>query len=133
MIAVDTNILIRFLTKDDPEQFAAVLQLFRNNEIWINHTVLLETAWVLQGIFDLSRDALHALLCDLINLENAEVENYDVATAALAAYREGMDLADALHLYAANSNDLPFYTFDKALVKHARKQQAEACLLNLKR
>jgi len=129
LIAVDTNIIIRFLTQDDPKQFEAVLQLFRKNEIWISHTVLLETAWVLQGLFDLSREDLHALLCDLINLENAEVENYDVAAAGLAAYHEGMDLADALHLATANSNDLPFYTFDKALVKHAKKQHADAHLL----
>ena len=129
MIAVDTNIIIRFLTRDDPKQFGAVLQLFRKNEIWISHTVLLETAGVLQGIFDLSRDDLHALLCDLIDLENVEMENYENAASALAAYSDGMDLADALHLTTANSCDLPFYTFDKALVKHAKQQQANAQLL----
>ena len=129
MIAVDTNIIVRFLTKDDPGQFAATLKLFRKNEIWISHTVLLETAWVLQGIFDLTRDELHSILCDLINLENVEMENYDGATAGLQAFREGMDLADALHLTTANSHDLPFYTFDKALAKHAKQQQANAQLL----
>lgn len=129
MIAIDTNIIVRFLTKDDLGQYQAVLALFRKNEIWISHTVLLETAWVLQGIFDLSRDDLHSLLSDLINLEHVEMENYDVATASLEAFREGMDLADALHLTTANSHDRPFYTFDKALVKHSKQQQADAVLL----
>lgn len=129
MIAVDTNIIVRFLAKDDLGQYEAVLALFRKNEIWISHTVLLETAWVLQGIFDLTRDELHSLLSDLIDLENIEMENYDVATASLEAFREGMDLADALHLATANSHDLPFYTFDKALVKNAKQQKADAQLL----
>ena len=129
MIAVDTNIIIRFLTRDDPKQFEAALKLFRKNEIWISHTVLLETAWVLQGIFDPTRDDLHSLLGDLINLENVEMENYDIATAGLQAFSEGIDLADALHLATANSHDLPFYTFDKALVKSAKQQKANAQLL----
>jgi len=129
VIAVDTNIIVRFLTADDPKQYAAVLKLFRRNKIWISHTVLLETAWVLQGIFDLSRDQLHPLLSDLINLENVELENYDVAAVTLEAFHKGMDLADALHLTTANANNLPFYTFDKALVKHSKKAQADAFLL----
>ena len=130
MIAVDTNIIVRFLTADEPKQYAAVLKLFRNNEIWISHSVLLETAWVLQGIFDLSRDQLHPLLSDLINLENVEMENYEIAAASLEAFHTGMDLADALHLTTANANNLPFYTFDKALVKHSKKTQSDANLLN---
>ena len=129
MIAVDTNIIVRFLTRDDLGQYAAVLKLFHKNETWISHTVLLKTAGVLQGIFDLTRDELHPILCDLINLENVEMENYDGATAGLQAFREGMDLTDARHLTTANSHDLPFYTFDKALVKHAKQQQADAQLL----
>jgi predicted nucleic-acid-binding protein len=129
VIAVDTNIIVRFLTADEPKQYAAVLKLFRRNKIWISHSVLLETAWVLQGIFDLKRDELHPLLTDLINLENVEMENYDVAAASLEAFHKGMDLADALHLTTANSSGLPFYTFDKALVKHSRKAQADAFLL----
>ena len=50
MIAVDTNVLVRLLTGDEPEQAAAARRLFASEAIWIGKTVLLETGWVLRGL-----------------------------------------------------------------------------------
>ena len=49
MIAVDTNILVRLLTEDDPKQTTAARSVFAAGPIWIAKTVLLETGWVLRS------------------------------------------------------------------------------------
>jgi len=51
MVAVDTNVLVRLLTGDEPEQAAATRRLFASEPIWIAKTVLLETGWVLRGLY----------------------------------------------------------------------------------
>ena len=46
MIAIDTNIVVRFITKDDELQYQQSLALFKNKNIFIADTVILETEWV---------------------------------------------------------------------------------------
>ncbi len=58
MIAVDTNVLVRLLTGDDPEQEAASRALFARQSIWIAKTVLLETAWVLRSLHGFKEGAM---------------------------------------------------------------------------
>ena len=51
MIAVDTNILVRYLTNDDAEQAQLAIDLLNGSEhIWLPKTVLLETEWVLRSV-----------------------------------------------------------------------------------
>jgi hypothetical protein len=52
VIAVDTNILVRFLTNDDKKQAELARKAMRDNEIWLSKTVLLETEWVLRYSYD---------------------------------------------------------------------------------
>ena len=53
MIAIDTNLLVRLLTNDEPQQAARAIQLFKSGaEIFIGKTVLLETAWVLRSVYE---------------------------------------------------------------------------------
>jgi predicted nucleic-acid-binding protein len=49
--AVDTNVLVRLLTWDDPQQGTAAKSLFAAGPIWIAKTVLLETGWVLRSLY----------------------------------------------------------------------------------
>jgi len=51
MIAVDTNVLVRFLVRDDAKQAARAAALIQANEIWVCKTVLLETEWVLRSLY----------------------------------------------------------------------------------
>ena len=64
MIAIDTNVVVRFLTNDDPAQANRAEKVVRTENIFLPKTVLLETAWVLQGAYGLVRadvaPALHA-------------------------------------------------------------------------
>ena len=55
MLAVDTNVLVRFLARDDTGQTARADHLLRVNRIWIPKTVLLETEWVLRNSYAFDR------------------------------------------------------------------------------
>ena len=50
MASIDTNVLVRFLTSDDPGQYAKARTLFEREAIFISDTVILETEWVLRTV-----------------------------------------------------------------------------------
>ena len=58
MIAVDTNILIRLLTKDDPEQARRATIIMESDDIFIPKTVMLETEWVLRYAYRIAKSAI---------------------------------------------------------------------------
>jgi len=64
MVAVDTNILVRFLVRDDVKQAARAASLIRDDKIWISKTVLLETEWVLGSLYGFSTDTLRGTAQD---------------------------------------------------------------------
>ncbi len=67
--AVDTNVLVRFLTGDDPKQTAAPKALFEGGPIWIAKTVLLETRCVLSSLYGFEDQAIADALIKLLGLE----------------------------------------------------------------
>jgi predicted nucleic-acid-binding protein len=117
MIAVDTNVVVRFLTADDPAQARKIWALFRDNEVWLSRTVILETEWVLRGAFDLNREAVNKALISLISMEGVEVEDHPMIEEALRLHELDWDFADALHVLACPSETKTFFSFDKRLVK----------------
>ena len=121
MIALDTNILARYLLDDEPAQARAARRLLANAkaEYWIPVTVVLELAWVLRK-GDAPRSVVMERLRDLLSLRNVRVQNADPVFQALRWAAQGMDLADALHLVLSGKAER-FATFDEALVKQARK------------
>lgn len=119
MLAVDTNVVVRLLVNDDERQGAKARDLFDSNDVWIGAAVLLEVAWVLESVYGLEAVEVAGSLDRLLGLPNVRVENPGAVAAALAAARQGVDLADALHLYRA-PDDIEFATFDRALAKSAR-------------
>src|SRR5664280_732394 len=98
MIAVDTNVLVRLLTGDDPKQEAAVRSLFAAGPIWIAKTVLLETGWVLRSLYGFEESAIRDAFTKLLGLENVHAEDEPSVAAALALTAKGIELADAMHL-----------------------------------
>ena len=121
MIALDTNILARYLLDDEPAQARAARRLLANvgAEYWIPVTVVLELAWVLRKS-DAPRAVIMGRLRDLLSLRNVRAQNADLVNQALRWAGQGMDLADALHLVLSGKAER-FATFDEALVKQARK------------
>ena len=128
-IAVDTNVLVRFLSGDDVKQYQRALALFSSNVVWISNTVLIETEWVLRNPLAQKKEAcIHAFEI-LIDLENVEFEDWSTFDRAIQAYKCGMDFADAINLFSANRNALEFYSFDKGLVRQADSLHAKAQLV----
>ena len=121
MIALDTNILARYLLDDEPAQARAARRLLADAkaEYWIPVTVVLELAWVLRK-GDAPRSVVMERLRDLLSLRNVRAQNADLVFQALRWAAQGMDLADALHLVLSSKAER-FATFDEALVRQARK------------
>jgi predicted nucleic-acid-binding protein len=123
MLAVDTNVIARLLVNDDARQGAAARRLFESDEIWIGVTVLLETAWVLESVYDLSADQTVKALQRLLGLPNVRAEDSGAVAAALDAAGRGLELADALHLVRTPQSAV-FVTFDRALAKGGKRIRA---------
>ena len=116
MISIDTNIIIRFLTQDDPLQFNKSRALFENHEVFITDTVILETEWVLRFAYNFDAESVAKGLRMLFGLPNVQTANPPLVAQALDWHLGGMDFADAFHLSSVQQFD-EFYTFDKKFIK----------------
>ena len=119
MIALDTNILVRVLTRDDPAQADLAADLMKSGDLFICKTVLLELEWVLRFAYSFDRPAIHGAIVRLLGLPELQVEDGDTVADALRGYEAGMDFADALHLFSCVPTVTEFATFDQALAKKA--------------
>ena len=120
MTAVDTDVLVRLLTRDDPKQTAAALSLFAAGPIWIAKTVLLETEWVLRSLYGFEEAAIGDAFTRLLGLENVQAEDEDSVAAALALTARGIEFADAIHL-SSRPPGAAFASFDKSFVRRAQQ------------
>lgn len=118
MRAIDTNVIVRFLTADDAAQAAAARRIIEEGDVFISSTVILETEWVLRSGYGFSAKAIEAALCGLAGLPGVTVEDPPVLAAALDGMAQGMDFADALHLAKAEGCSA-FLTFDRKLAAAA--------------
>jgi predicted nucleic-acid-binding protein len=117
--AIDTNVLIRFLTADDASQAAAAKRVIAAGGIFIATTVLLETEWVLRAGYGFSALEVAAALRGVAGLPGVQVENPFCLAQALDGLEKGLDFADALHLSSA-SHCSAFLSFDTKLAKRAK-------------
>jgi predicted nucleic-acid-binding protein len=120
MIAVDTNVLVRFLVRDNPTQAARAAALIQANEIWVSKTVLLETEWVLRSLYGFSPESLAGALRALAGLSTVFLEDGLAVAKAMEWFDEGLDFADALHLASAGDAK-QFATFDRKLAKQVSR------------
>jgi len=118
MIGVDTNIVVRFLTGDDPSQAAKARAIFRKETVLIPETVILETEWALRHAYGFEPAAIHLAFSKLCGLPNVVLHNPHRMMTALQWYAGGMDFADALHLTASQECRI-FYSFDGKLARKA--------------
>jgi predicted nucleic-acid-binding protein len=118
MLAIDTNIIVRFLTNDEHAQAARAKTLFAENEVFVATTVLLETEWVLRGAYSQTKAEVIAALRAFAGLATVKLEDPARVEMALTLAAGGMDFADALHLSSAEGCEA-FVTFDRRFVKSA--------------
>lgn len=122
MLAVDTNVVVRFLVDDEPAQHRRAVALFRAHGIWISKTVLLETEWVLRSAFGFAAQDIARAFTGLVRLPDVRCEDLSIVIAAIEALSAGLDFADALHLQSSLDADEGFASFDLRFVKRARRQ-----------
>ena len=120
MIAVDTNLLVRLLTSDDPDQARRAANVMESDDVFIPKTVMLETEWVLRHAYGIKKINIIKGFQRLLGLRNVSVEDPDNVIQSILWYEDGLDFADALHL-ASSKRAEKFATFDSALSKKARQ------------
>ena len=119
MRAVDTNILVRFLTADDEQQARISREIIIAGDIFIPTTVVLETEWVLRAGYGFTSPGISSGLRGLGGLPGVTFEEPGKTAQALDWLAAGMDFADALHLATA-ADCAAFLTFDRRLAKRAK-------------
>ena len=126
MIALDTNVLVRLLVKDDEAQTRKVVALFKRlnqaaEVAYVCDVVVCELVWVLQACYKLDRRRIAAALKQLLAARQLSFDSPDRLARALSAFEQGRGaLADYViceHARAAECDSV--VTFDKALHKES--------------
>lgn len=118
MRAIDTNVLVRYLTGDEPEQAARARSAVEAGDVFVSATVLLESEWVLRSVYGFAGGEVASALRAFSGLPGVSVENPALLSEALDLAEAGMDFADALHLGAAAGCET-LLTFDRRFIEMA--------------
>lgn len=120
MRAIDTNVIVRLLVRDDEDQAKRAFAVIEAGEVFVPTTVILETEWVIRRLYGFGPGQAEAALRDFSGLPGVTLENPAIVDQALDGMQGGTDFADALHLAAAVAETCTaFLTFDRRLVKAA--------------
>lgn len=126
MIGLDTNVLVRFLTEDEPLQFAQARQWIRKasedgKKLYVSSVVLCELAWTLSRSYSVSKQGILEIIEELLSTGGVEIEDFAVTWDALQDYAcSSAGFADCLirrKALAAGCKELK--TFDRKLLEAA--------------
>lgn len=121
MIGLDTNILVRLITRDDERQAARARRLLSSDSLeraFVNRVTVLELVWVLESAYDYASALIADAIDVLLDLSTVTVEDASVVRRAVRLYRSGADFADAL-VAESNLDHLchATHTFDRGAAK----------------
>lgn len=119
MRAVDTNVVVCLVTRDDPRPTARA-EAFVAKGAWVSHIVLVEVIWVLDSVFELAHKQLVTAVDMLLNHRDLVLQQPEVVSAALARFRRRprLGFSDCMVLESARkAGHVPLATFDKELGK----------------
>jgi predicted nucleic-acid-binding protein len=119
MRAIDTNVLVRLITRDNSRQ-ADAADAFIEKGAWVSILALAEAIWVLAAVYERSPAGLATAIEMLLNHKNLTVQDSDVVTTALDLFRSrpSLGFSDCLMLQLARkAGHLPLGTFDRALAR----------------
>ena len=120
MISIDTNILLRYLLKDDPALFPRALDIIAANDCFVSRAALTEVVYTLESYYRSSRAKIGRALDALLSLQRVSIEDGAVTERAVSWYKGGMDFGDAM--IAASSHGVArIDTFDRDFARFARK------------
>lgn len=119
MRSVDTNVLVRLITRDDAGQVEAA-ERFVERGAWVSHLVLAEATWVLSAVYERDPAAIRTALEMLLNHEHLTLQDADVVAAAVEQFRRRpvLGFSDCLVLEVARkAGHVPLGTFDRTLAR----------------
>jgi predicted nucleic-acid-binding protein len=119
MRAVDTNVLVRLIARDDSRQTVSA-ESFIQNGAWVPIPALLEATWVLDSVYALSSTALAEAIAMLLDHKNLVLQDHETVAAALQLFssKPSLGFSDCLILHSAQkAGHLPLGTFDRNLAK----------------
>ena len=119
MRAVDTNVLVRLVVRDDADQ-VRVAEEFVAAGAWVSQLVLAETMWVLDAVYERTPEQIATAVDMLLNHRQLTVQDSDVVAAAIESFRKrpSLGFSDCLVLEIARKvGNLPLGTFDRELSK----------------
>jgi len=120
MTALDTNVIVRYLTQDDEAQCHQVMQMLGRKlaTFFVCDLVLAETDWVLRSLYEWTGVEVADAFARLTTIHNLTFENETRLRASLQGLREGADLADELIVRACMDHDAKaFATYDKEIIR----------------
>ena len=120
MRSIDTNVLVRALVRDDPEQAARAEALLTGHDIFVPVTVMLELEWVLRSRYAFAPKVVARALEGIAALGNVVLGERAAVLAAAARVAQGWDFADALH-HALSAGCDDFATLDADLARRASR------------
>ena len=124
MVALDTNVWVRYLTNDDELQARRAMKLLdQADSVYLPKTVLLELEWVLRAAYGIKPAIIHRSLLHILGLPTVIAESAGQVAAALDYFAQGFDFADALHLASSDTTEV-LYTFDERFVRKGREAAA---------
>ena len=119
MRAVDTNVLVRLVVRDNPEQ-VRLAESFIASGAWVSHLVLAEAMWVLDAVYDRKPEQIAGAIDMLLNHKDLTIQDAEVVTAASEHFRKrpALGFSDCLVLeIARKAGHTPLGTFDRDLAK----------------
>jgi predicted nucleic acid-binding protein len=119
MLAIDTNLIVRYLTGDHPKQSPRARALIDGQPVFVAVTVILEVEWVLRSTYGYAPPEIARALRAFGGLPTVEMEDAAIVSSAFDLAENGLDFADALHL-GKSAHCAGFATFDRKFVKAAK-------------
>ena len=120
MAALDTNILVRYLVRDDARQLALAQSLMARavqagDALFVPVTVVIELEWVLRASFGFAKPDILATMTALLSTVELSIESESAIEVALRLYEAGSaDFSDCVHIGLAHQvGETPLWTFDK--------------------
>lgn len=119
MRAIDTNVLVRLMTRDDARQVASA-EAFVSKGAWVPQLAITEATWVLASVYDCAPGDIATAVEMLLSHEHLTVQEEETVAAAVEQFRQTPEVgfSDCLMLaIARKAGHLPLGTFDRGLGK----------------
>jgi predicted nucleic-acid-binding protein len=120
MIGIDTNLVLRYLLKDDPALSPRALEIIAGHDCFVSRAALTEVVYTLESYYRSSRADIGRGLDALLRVQRVTVEDRAVTERALSWYKAGMDFGDAM-IAASSHGSASVATFDRDFARLARK------------